>query len=121
MKIEWLLYFIDVLSSLGEIFGCISAILCAFFIFSLICLFVIKANQIEGWEEDIQNISLCKKCCRLFLLFLIPSLIFAIFIPSKKTIYTMALAHYSKDSIIPQKVLQVIEVKLDDIIKDAKK
>lgn len=111
MSIEWLLYLIDLVSHLC----CFMVTILAIAIIGTFVSFV--AWQIDFNYSSEESIELrdkrIKTCATVFFI----ASIVCVSIPSEKTMYAIALAHYSKQSDIPSKVLKAIEVKLDDIIK----
>jgi hypothetical protein len=119
MSIEWILYLIDLLDNFNTCVAIISII--SIISFSMFSFFVYSyCNDIsyrdEKSEDKRKSLSfrVAKGCAVSFLV----TLVLNIMIPSKTTMYMMALANYSKDSNIPKKVIRALESKLDDIIKD---
>lgn len=116
MSIEWLLYLIDVLESLN---GCVVT----FSVISNIVLMIfLAAFAIFYVENNLENkIKRFKDFSKVLVPIVIISTTLSVLIPSKKTMYAIALAHYSKQSDIPAKVFKAIEVKLDEVIEGVKK
>lgn len=115
MSIESLLYFIDVSSNLNDavLVGSVSLAIISLISFMVSCM--AKSDGDDKVSNDAWRVFKLSLKSFFVLCF------FCIVIPSQKTMYAIAFAHYSKQSDIPAKVLQVIEIKLDDIIKQKEK
>lgn len=117
MSVEWVLYFIDVIVKFGSIFifGMV------FSVIAVICLLMKLSDDSLGYiseENKLLKAKNFKNRIKICAMIFFGSLFFESLIPSQKTMYAMAFAKYSKQSDIPEKVLKVIELKLDDIIKE---
>ena len=93
--------------------------------FSLILLIIILFF-VSYWmlEDDIfsdieENLEIIKKY-KLGIKILVFNLLLVIFIPSSKTVYMMMGSHYLNQKDIPQKVLKVLNNKLDEMIEEKK-
>jgi hypothetical protein len=111
MSIEWVLYFIDVLEKVPLTLSIVSI---TFFFIVVIHIGAMIKSGVR--PRNIEWLSLAFSVALIF-----SSIFSYIFIPSEKTMYAIAFAHYSKQSEIPAKVLKAIEVKLDEVIEGVKK
>lgn len=118
MSIEWVLYWIDALNSINIISNLFVALsFVAILAISSICfLGKIDSFLVITYDGYKSCLSILKIVIPIFIL----SLLIVTIIPSKKTMYAMAVARYSKDSEIPRKALMAIESKLDEIIEKGK-
>lgn len=119
MLVFWL-YLIDLISNLETVLGIITAFSGIGLIILFIGYCIFSTYPDENEKKILNNISHAKK--PLFIIFLISIFIAALF-PSKTTMYTMAGSHYLNKTDIPDKVIKILNNKLDDIIdsKDSKK
>lgn len=115
MSIEWLLYLIDFSEKISPFFITSGFVLA---VVSLLYLMVHHESNIEYPYKFPFIINISYFIAGLCIIF---GSISFIFIPSPKTMYAIALAHYSKQSDIPAKVLKAIEVKLDEVIEGVNK
>jgi hypothetical protein len=108
MTLPWLLYLLDICNSL-------SGLLVFIIVVSSMALFgvVIYLCSDERGSE-------VKAACMYYLKRIIPIAILIVLIPSKTTLLTFISYDYLKTSTLPPKLLQVIEIKLDDIINKQK-
>lgn len=104
MNAELTLYAISVIGNIGELIALI------LLLFPIACIILIMVNEKEF-----------KKYLKLILPFLAILLCIGIIIPDRKTMYMIASTHYLKKSDIPSKVLEILNHKLDEIIKENKK
>ena len=110
MNAELTLYTISILGNISNAIAVIGVLSLLLLIFSLI----MRCN------EDFDDINI-KKYLKLSLILLAISVFVGILIPDQKTMYMMASTHYLKKSDIPSKVLEILNHKLDEIIKENKK
>jgi hypothetical protein len=115
MSIEWVLYLIDVVGKVPGLFIAAAATLA---MVSIICLIVHHDKDSEVLYRPPLYIKVSFSLGAIF--FFIGAISF-VAIPSEKTMYAIAFAHYSKQSEIPAKVLKAIDVKLDEVIEGVKK
>lgn len=120
MSIEWVLYLIDAIGKAGFIFifGMV------FSVIAVIVLLMKLSDDSIGYcseENKLLRMENFKRRLKICIMVFFTSLFFNALFPSPQTMYTIILAHYSKQSEIPQKVLKAIEIKLDEIIEGVKK
>ena len=121
MSIVLALYLADICDGLNEFFifvGIICAVIC------IICFILIL--QSEDWDDKL-NLKCKKALARAFVVFLIASFI-SVFIPSKTTMLTYTGISISKElstevqtSETYQKLMKVLNIKLDDYIAEKEK
>lgn len=119
MKIELALYLIDVLASAGMIDGITLAAIVGI---SVIAIPVFAATYDQSNEEERKkelNI-MAKSFYKKMSLAIAIMVALLIIIPGKQTMYLMLGASALKESNLPHKVSEALELKLDDIIKDLK-
>ena len=110
MSLELCLYLIDVLEKITMFTSIIFVASAALFI-GIIC-FVFFAEDDLSEEGKIELLGLRKKSA-IALFF---SLSFCTFVPSPKTMYMIAGTNYLKQSDIPQKVRQLLDKKLEELL-----
>lgn len=120
MSIEWLLYLIDVSGSLKQSFGV--TLVCLIMVLTISTIIYLHNDLTNKGYNDYEDIKIrCQYFYKILIPILLISIAICIFIPSQKTMYAIALSHYSKQSEIPEKVLKAIEVKLDEVIEGSSK
>ncbi len=112
MSLEYILYFIDVLTGLGFTLGFL--FFCSISYLGALLLILFSNG---GFFSENVDLTLYKKNIKTAFLAMSIIGIFSILIPQKQTMYAITLTRYSKQSDIPQMVIKVIEKKLDEIIK----
>lgn len=118
MSIEWVLYLIDVLNSINIISNLFVALS---FVATLALSSICFLGRIDNFLViTCDGYNSCLSILKIFIPIFILSLLIVTIIPSKKTMYAMAVARYSKNSEIPRKALMAIESKLDEIIEKGK-
>lgn len=109
MDITLILYCINLLNNFDEF---IALVFIIYFMFYVIGLAIYSGSD----GENTLLIKILNKNAWIIILLVITSC----FIPSKETMYLMLGTSYLKDSDLPKKVSQAIELKLDSVIKDLK-
>lgn len=114
MNITLIFYIIDLLSSIDCVL--ITSI------FIIICFVVVLFIKICAYDymDDEEKNSIYKYIKSLFIsiFILIP---LSVLIPSKESMYMMLSTSYLTNNHIPEKVSEIINYKLDSILKDMKK
>lgn len=108
MSFNWMLYLAGLLDSLRCILEITFFVCFGIFLFVLFNLYFIEYKEEEKCKKIILKVSI---------LGLIFSSLFLTFIPSKSTVYLMMGNHYLSKSEIPEKVLNVLNKKLDGLLK----
>lgn len=122
MKITLILYLTDVLVKLHDV---LVFFVGASLLITLVVGFVtaISSTDHDSDEENSLHQSvkkILKRIERKWYLILI-TILLTILIPTKSTVYAMLGANYLSNSDLPVKVHQLVELKLDDVIKQLKK
>ena len=126
MSLMSLLYFVDCLVTLqrtvGVTIGGFLGFLSAYFIWwSILTWNTYERNQYTHESERKKYTPFMGKFPKISAYILAFLLILNIFLPGQKTLYLMAAAKFSEkiiDGPIPQKAIKILELKLDEIIKD---
>jgi|SRR6185503_9549953 len=109
--VSWL-YLTDILHS----FDCFLGIV-IFTTIVLFCISIVTFINLDNSKEDEQVEQIILKSYKKWWVFAL-IVILDLFIPSQKTMYLMLGSSFLSQSNLPSKVSQVLELKLDDIIKD---
>jgi len=122
MSIEALLYLINVIGNLGDIFSVLLGISLIVSIATFVFFAVnecTNARATSGWQKEdyINSKSASFKVFKISIPVLLISAVLGAIIPNEKTMYAIAFSHYAKQSEIPEKVLKAIEFKLDEVVK----
>jgi hypothetical protein len=116
MTLSSVLYLTDVISSIDNVLGTIQFI---YMLSIVVCLFIyIMSSFIENEPSEMAKKILTLLYKKLWLFLIILSV--QVLIPTKQTMYLMLGANYLQQSNLPGKVSEVLELKLDDIIKQLK-
>ena len=120
MSLVWVIYWIDVIANLNAIFV-VSFILwgMAFVMCGVMCLVS---------EGKLISFAAFEKIAKIFIPFIIVSAFINVFIPEKKTMYMMAAARAGELVVQSDdfretygKIKTLLDVKLDDMLKQEKK
>jgi hypothetical protein len=112
MSIELILYFVDFLKSISSF---LSLLTIMFFLVFIICVILAIVAEFDDDKDEKQvAYSYMYKCFKYFVWVAIISF----FIPSQSTMYMMLGARYLKDSNLPEKVHELINKKIDELLKD---
>lgn len=108
MSLAFWLYMVDLCASINAF--CIS--LCLMYGVALFCTILERYGNDNKEPFDI----VIKKWWLALLVALI-----AVFAPTKQTMYLMLGSSYLQQSGLPSKVVEALDLKLDDVIKDLRK
>ncbi len=117
MSIEWILYIIGVIEGINT-FLTVSIFCCMFLLaFALIIVFISGGDILSKECEELGNPF--KKWVKRIGIYFFISFFFGIIFPSEKIIYMIIGAHITKESHIPQKLITLINNKLDKYIEES--
>jgi hypothetical protein len=114
MSLELFLYLVSVLYNVSGL----CAILFVIGIISMViygCIYIFNFDEFYG-EDEIKfknNTVKVIKTISVAMAIMVP---FSVLIPSKKTMYAIGFSHYAKQTQIPQKLLDLLNQKLDDAL-----
>jgi hypothetical protein len=118
MKITLLLYLIEMISHVDILLGCITIIgvICTALGIFLWCI-TNDGYSKDGHEQAERFLKFLLSKAWIFII----TLVIQIFIPTKTTMYLMLGTNYLSDSTIPAKVGEILNLKLEDVLKQLKK
>jgi hypothetical protein len=121
MNLEIILYLINLASNI-QIVLIVSSIfglsLFGLYICTYISLYTDSIISIKELEDDHSIFN--KKIRNRFSIILVCIISIATLMPSERIMYLMASSHYMKQTDIPQKVLKILNNKLDEMLEDKK-
>lgn len=114
MSLELFLYLVSVLDNIGWLFG----ILFFVGIISLVLFGLVYMDCVDDYYGDKEDNfkDNTEKVVKKILVFMAIITPLSVFIPSKKTLYAIGLSHYAKQTQIPQKLMDLLNQKLDDAL-----
>lgn len=92
-------------------------IIVLFVVFMIFCVKRLFGMENETDEETIQNNKSLFIVFKKYLLYIFLLMLVSVFLPSTKTAYLMTAANYLNKSNLPPKIIEAINVELDNIIK----
>lgn len=112
MSIEWFLYLISVL-------GNVSFLAHVLILICILCIIVGSFLSAMIWDtcqtEHFENFKIKRnKMVRVIIPLLFVSIALGTLIPSKTTMYAIGFSHYAKQTQIPQKLMDLLNQKIDD-------
>lgn len=115
MSLAFWLWIASILNGLNFLigFGFFACILLAIF------CFVVMANTYDE-DEPPHIYKECKKILNKYWVLILLS-ITLVLLPDQKTIYLMIGSNYLQNSAIPTKVVNILNMKIDDIMQDMQK
>jgi hypothetical protein len=118
MSLTLLLYLTEVINNINKVLG---FALVLYFISLVIFTIINTMSRIIG-DDEVNNFTmplikkwLSKAWMMIILLFI------SLFIPTQKTMYMMLGSSYLSNSNIPNQVSEILNLKLNDVLKELKK
>lgn len=114
MSLEWFLYLVSVLGNIN----CTLVYCNVLSIAGLFGVWFVSAMiwDVSGTREFEEFKPKRNKVIKYLLITTVISSIFNVFVPSTKTIYAIGFSHYATQTQVPQKLLEVLNQKLDDAL-----